>query len=183
MQCVQVSANQGPDSTFAVEANIKSLGPKSNRGSILKSQNRVHTKHEYQPGSKMDKQINGAITRPHTKHKLQKPNFVFVLRILFKANYYTRFALVFNHEYYANLEFFPNTDTMAKYSPKFAEYQTCRLFWATLKITRIFLVQKWGQELNNILLFVGLLNDLAGIFLVKWLSVVQTISFGLWPNH
>ena len=53
MQCVQVSANQGPDSTFAVEANINSLCPKSSRGSILKSQNHVHTKHEYQPGSKM----------------------------------------------------------------------------------------------------------------------------------
>ena len=49
----QVSANRGPDSTFAIKANIKSLCPKLSRGSILKSQNRVYTKHEYQPGSKM----------------------------------------------------------------------------------------------------------------------------------
>ena len=50
---LQVSANRGPDSTFVVEANIKSLCHKSSQGSILKSQNRVYTKHEYQPGSKM----------------------------------------------------------------------------------------------------------------------------------
>ena len=49
----QVSANLSPDSTFAIKANIKSLCPKLSRGSILKSQNRVYTKHEYQPGSKM----------------------------------------------------------------------------------------------------------------------------------
>ena len=49
----QVSTNRGPDLTFAVEAKIKSLCHKSSRGSILKSQNRVYTKHEYQPGSKM----------------------------------------------------------------------------------------------------------------------------------
>ena len=49
----QVSANRGPDLTFAIEANIKSLCPKLSWGSILKSQNRVYPKHEYQPGSKM----------------------------------------------------------------------------------------------------------------------------------
>ena len=38
---------------FAVEANIKSLCPKSSRGSILKSQNGVYMKHEYQPSLKM----------------------------------------------------------------------------------------------------------------------------------
>ena len=50
---LQVLVNRGPDSTFAVEANIKSLCRKSSQGSILKSQNRVYTKHEYHPGSKM----------------------------------------------------------------------------------------------------------------------------------
>ena len=40
----QVSANQGPNSTFAVEANIKSLCLKLSRGSILKFQSRVYTK-------------------------------------------------------------------------------------------------------------------------------------------
>ena len=35
----QVSANRVPDLTFAVEGNIKSLCPKSSRGSIL---NRLH---------------------------------------------------------------------------------------------------------------------------------------------
>ena len=50
---MQISAKQGIDSRFVVEANLKSLCPKSTRGSILKSKNRVNTKHEYQPGSKM----------------------------------------------------------------------------------------------------------------------------------
>ena len=50
---IQVSGNQGPDSTFAIEANIKSMYLKSSWGLILKSQNRVYTKHENQPGSKM----------------------------------------------------------------------------------------------------------------------------------
>ena len=49
----QISAKRGTESRFVVEANLKSLYPKSSRGSILKSQNRVYTKHEYQPGSKM----------------------------------------------------------------------------------------------------------------------------------
>ena len=37
----QILVNQGPDSTFVIEANIKSLCPKLSRGSILKTQNRV----------------------------------------------------------------------------------------------------------------------------------------------
>ena len=53
ISCIQESANRGPDSTFAFEANINSLCPELSRGSILKSQNRLYTKHKYQPGSKM----------------------------------------------------------------------------------------------------------------------------------
>ena len=47
----QISAKGGTDSRFVVEANPKSLYPKLSWGSILKSQNRVQLKHEYQPGS------------------------------------------------------------------------------------------------------------------------------------
>ena len=50
---MQISAKQGTDSRFVVEANLKSLCPKSRWGSILKSQNHVNTNHEYQPGLKM----------------------------------------------------------------------------------------------------------------------------------
>ena len=43
----QISVKQGTDSRFVVKANIKSLCPKSTRGSILKSENCDYTKHEY----------------------------------------------------------------------------------------------------------------------------------------
>ena len=49
----QILAKRGTDSRFVVEANLKSLCPKWSRGLILKSQNCVSTKHEYQPSSKM----------------------------------------------------------------------------------------------------------------------------------
>ena len=49
----QISAKRGTKLRFVVEANLKSLCPKSSRGSILKSQNHVYTKHKYQPSSKM----------------------------------------------------------------------------------------------------------------------------------
>ena len=53
----QVSENQSPDSAFAVEAKIKSLCPESIRDSILKSQNCVYTKHEYQPSSYLPQEV------------------------------------------------------------------------------------------------------------------------------
>ena len=50
---LQISAKHVTHSRFVAEVNLKSLCPKSSQGSILKSQNRVYKKHEYQPGSKM----------------------------------------------------------------------------------------------------------------------------------
>ena len=50
---MQISPKRVTDSRFVVEVNFKSLYPKSSRGSILKFQNRVYTKHEFLPGSKM----------------------------------------------------------------------------------------------------------------------------------
>ena len=50
---LQISAKHGTPSRFVVKVNLKSLCPKSSQGSILKSQNRVNAKHEYQLGLKM----------------------------------------------------------------------------------------------------------------------------------
>ena len=47
MICYQILAKRGPDSRFVLEANLKSLCPKSSWSSILKTQNRVETMHEY----------------------------------------------------------------------------------------------------------------------------------------
>ena len=45
----QISAKRGTDSRFILEANLKSLYPTSSRSSILKPQNRVQSKHDYNP--------------------------------------------------------------------------------------------------------------------------------------
>ena len=47
----QILAKRGPDSRFVLEANLKSLCPRSSRSSIFKTQNRVQAKHEYKASS------------------------------------------------------------------------------------------------------------------------------------
>ena len=47
----QISAKRGTDSRFILEANLKTLQPKSSRSSILKPENCAKSKHEYKPGS------------------------------------------------------------------------------------------------------------------------------------
>ena len=48
---LQILAKRGTDSRFVLKVNLKILRPMSSRSSILKTQNRVHTKHEYKPCS------------------------------------------------------------------------------------------------------------------------------------
>ena len=43
--------NRGPNSRFVIKANIKTLWPKSSPSSILITQTRAHTNHDYKPGS------------------------------------------------------------------------------------------------------------------------------------
>ena len=47
----QISAMRGTDSRFVLEANLKSLYPRSSQSSNLKTQNRDQSKHEYKPSS------------------------------------------------------------------------------------------------------------------------------------
>ena len=53
----QISAKCGTDSKFVLEANLKSLYPSLSRSSILKTQNRNQSKHDYKPGSKSFKYV------------------------------------------------------------------------------------------------------------------------------
>ena len=71
----QISAKWGTDSRFVVEVNLKSLCPKSSQ-----SQNRVQSKHKYQPGS----------------NSLEyKPNFKVLIQILLESSNNPRFSSVF----------------------------------------------------------------------------------------
>ena len=47
----QISAKRGTNSRFVLEANLKSLYPRSSRSSIMKTKNRDQLKHDYKPGS------------------------------------------------------------------------------------------------------------------------------------
>ena len=53
MECGQISAKQGTDSRFVLEANLKTLRSRSSRSLILKTQNRVQSKHDYKPSSNL----------------------------------------------------------------------------------------------------------------------------------
>ena len=48
----QIWAKLGTDSRFVLEANLKSLYPRSSRSSIVKAQNRDQSTHNYKPGAK-----------------------------------------------------------------------------------------------------------------------------------